>query len=102
MNAGCYGCYVADHCVSVEMVLRDGRLASIPAEEVAFQYRQSDLPEGVVVAATFRAETAAPAALEAKMAEQIAKAGCKPADQGPLRWIDLPQSRRVLVDRQGR
>ena len=73
MNAGCYGSYVADHCVSVEMVLRDGRLAAIPAEEVAFRYRQSDLPEGVVLAATFRAETAAPAALEAKMAEQIAK-----------------------------
>ena len=73
MNAGCYGSYVADHCVSVEMVLRDGQLATIPAEEVAFQYRQSDLPEGVVLAATFRAEPGDPAALEAKMAEQIAK-----------------------------
>ena len=73
MNAGCYGSYVADHCVSVEMVLRNGRLATIPAADVAFGYRQSDLPEGVVVAATFRAEKSDPGALEARMAEQIAK-----------------------------
>jgi len=73
MNAGCYGSYVADHCVSVEMVLRNGTLATIPAADVAFSYRQSSLPEGVVVAATFRAEPGDPAALEAKMAEQIAK-----------------------------
>ncbi len=74
MNAGCYGAYVADHLISVRVVLRDGRVQDLPAALLNLRYRQSDLPEGaVVVSATFRAEAGAPAALEARMVEQIAK-----------------------------
>lgn len=74
MNAGCYGAYVADHLVSIRVVLRDGRVQDLPAALLNLRYRQSDLPEGaVVVSATFRADAGEPAALEARMVEQIAK-----------------------------
>jgi UDP-N-acetylmuramate dehydrogenase len=74
MNAGCYGSYVADHLVSVQAVTRAGDVVTIPAAELELRYRQSTLPEGwVIVEATFRAERGDPAALEARMAEQIAK-----------------------------
>lgn len=74
MNAGCYGSYVADHLVSVRAVTRAGDVVTIPAADLELRYRQSTLPEGwVIVAATFRAGRGEPDALEAKMAEQIAK-----------------------------
>jgi UDP-N-acetylmuramate dehydrogenase len=74
MNAGCYGSYVADVLEEVRVVMRDGRVEVLPASALALRYRQSDLPEGaVVVSATFRAGKGDPAALEARMADQIAK-----------------------------
>lgn len=74
MNAGCYGSYVADHFVSCEAVLRDGSRAVFGAEEMAFRYRQSDLPEGaVIVSAEFRAEAGDPAELAARMEAQVRK-----------------------------
>ncbi|GAB4261199.1 MAG: UDP-N-acetylmuramate dehydrogenase [Pararhodobacter sp.] len=74
MNAGCYGQYVADRLVSVRVVLRDGSVTDLPASALAMRYRQTDLPEGaVVVSATFRAPPGDPAALAARMDEQIAK-----------------------------
>ena len=74
MNAGCYGAYVADHLTSVRVVTRAGQIVTLSAQDLRLRYRQSDLPEGsVIVAATFRAETGDPAALEARMADQIAK-----------------------------
>ncbi|MGB8813189.1 MAG: UDP-N-acetylenolpyruvoylglucosamine reductase, partial [Paracoccaceae bacterium] len=69
-----YGSYVADHLVSVRAVTRGGDVVTIPAEELNLRYRQSELPEGwVVVSATFRAMAGDPAALEARMLDQIAK-----------------------------
>ncbi|MDB6452070.1 UDP-N-acetylmuramate dehydrogenase [Falsirhodobacter sp. 20TX0035] len=74
MNAGCYGSYVADHLVEVRAVSRDGRAVTIPAADLHLRYRHSDLPEGwVLVEATFRAEKGDPAALAARMDEQIAR-----------------------------
>jgi UDP-N-acetylmuramate dehydrogenase len=74
MNAGCYGSYVADHLLSVQAITRAGQVATIPAADLHLRYRQSDLPEGwVITAATFRAAPGDPAALEARMAEQIAR-----------------------------
>lgn len=74
MNAGCYGSYVADVLVEVRVITREGRLETLPAAALNLRYRQSDLPEGaVVVSATFRAGKGDPAALEARMADQIAK-----------------------------
>ena len=74
MNAGCYGAYVADHFVSARAVTRAGELVTLTADDLDFQYRQSALPDGwVLVDATFEAEHADPAMLEARMADQLAK-----------------------------
>ena len=74
MNAGCYGSYIADVLVSVTLITRGGEVVTLTASELNFQYRQSDLPEGaVVISATFRAPAGDPAALHARMEEQIAK-----------------------------
>ena len=74
MNAGCYGTYVADHLISVRCVTRAGEILEIASENLNLRYRQSELPEGcVLISATFRAPEGDPAALEARMADQIAK-----------------------------
>ena len=74
MNAGCYGTYVADRLVSVDVITRDGRALTLPASDLNLRYRQSDLPAGwVVIAARFHAPQGDPAALEARMAEQLAR-----------------------------
>ena len=74
MNAGCYGSYVADHFLSAEAVLRDGARVTLTRDDIHFQYRQTDLPEGAVVTSvTFRAEPGAPETLAARMEEQLAK-----------------------------
>lgn len=74
MNAGCYGSYVADVLQEIRIITREGRVETLPASALNLTYRQSDLPTGaVVVSATFRAAKGDPAALEARMADQIAK-----------------------------
>ena len=43
MNAGCYGEYVSDYLRSVDVIHRDGRRETLPAEALNLRYRQSDL-----------------------------------------------------------
>ncbi|KHA52819.1 UDP-N-acetylmuramate dehydrogenase [Sulfitobacter geojensis] len=74
MNAGCYGSYTADHLVSVQAVLRDGTVVTLTPEDLNLRYRQSDLAEGaVIVSATFAPPRGDPAALHARMEEQLRK-----------------------------
>ena len=74
MNAGCYGHYVADFLEEIRVVTRAGTLLTLPAADLHLAYRQSSLPEGwVIVAATFHAPEGDPAALAARMEEQVAK-----------------------------
>ncbi|MBS0123195.1 UDP-N-acetylmuramate dehydrogenase [Aestuariicoccus sp. KMU-90] len=74
MNAGCYGSYVADHLVEAKAVTRAGDLVTLTPDDLRLAYRQSHLPEGwVLVEATFEGAAGDPAALEAKMADQIAR-----------------------------
>lgn len=74
MNAGCYGSYVADHLIEVDLILRDGARATLPAAALSLSYRSSALPEGaVLIAARFRAAPGDPATLAARMEEQIAR-----------------------------
>jgi UDP-N-acetylmuramate dehydrogenase len=74
MNAGCYGHYVADRLVSAEGVTRGGEVVTLTPGELGFAYRHSDLPEGwVLTAAIFEAPEGDPAALAAKMDEQLAR-----------------------------
>ncbi len=74
MNAGCYGSYVADHLLSAEVILRDGRKALFSKADFQFSYRSSTLPEGaVLISATFLAPVADPATLLARMEDQLAR-----------------------------
>lgn len=74
MNAGCYGSYAADVFVEAKAVTRDGALVTLNASDLGFQYRQTDLPEGMVlVEATFEAPAGDPAELAARMEDQLAK-----------------------------
>lgn len=74
MNAGCYGSYVADHLVSVDVVQRDGVRATLQADALNFRYRQSDVPDGAVItSAVFRASPGDPEDLAARMEAQLAK-----------------------------
>jgi len=74
MNAGCYGHYVADVVTGARAVTRDGRIVTLAPDELGLAYRSSALPEGwVLTAATFEGPAGDPAALERRMAEQIAR-----------------------------
>lgn len=74
MNAGCYGSYIADIFVSAKAITRAGELVRLTADDLKFSYRQTELPEGwVIVEATFEAPKGDPDALNALMAEQIAR-----------------------------
>ncbi|SLN33530.1 UDP-N-acetylenolpyruvoylglucosamine reductase [Roseovarius litorisediminis] len=74
MNAGCYGSYTADHFVSAQAVARDGRIVTLTADDLRFQYRQTDLPDGwVITSATFEGPMGDPDALHARMAAQLKK-----------------------------
>ncbi|MBA3054705.1 MAG: UDP-N-acetylmuramate dehydrogenase [Sphingomonadales bacterium] len=68
MNGGAYGREVNDILVDCEVVLRSGQRKVLPAAELGYTYRHSELPDGaVVVAATFRGHQAAPEAIQAEM-----------------------------------
>ena len=74
MNAGCYGRYVADVLVSAEAVTRSGERVTLTPADLRFGYRQADVPAGtVLISATFEAPRGDPAALTARMEEQIAR-----------------------------
>jgi len=74
MNAGCYGTYTADVFVSARAVTRAGEIVTLTAEDLNFRYRQSDLPEGMVlIEATFEGPQGDPDALLARMEEQLRK-----------------------------
>ncbi len=74
MNAGCYGTYVADHLIEITAIDRQGVRHQIPASALNLRYRQSDLPEGMVItAARLHAPEADPAELHARMEDQLAR-----------------------------
>jgi UDP-N-acetylmuramate dehydrogenase len=68
MNAGAYGREVADVLVEATLVLRDGSVATWPAERFGYTYRHSEVPPGaVVVEALFEGAPGDPAAIGAEM-----------------------------------
>lgn len=74
MNAGCYGSYTADVFTSAQAVTREGKTVTLTADELNFQYRQSDLPKGwVVTQVTFTPPAGDPETLHARMTDQLAK-----------------------------
>jgi UDP-N-acetylmuramate dehydrogenase len=74
MNAGCYGAYVADVFVGATAITRGGARVALSPADMAFAYRQTGLPDGmVIIEAVLEGPPGDPAALEAKMADQIAR-----------------------------
>lgn len=74
MNAGCYGSYVADVFVEATAVTREGKLVTLSAEDLNFQYRHTDLPEGwVITQAVFEGPSGDPEELAARMTHQLTK-----------------------------
>ena len=74
MNAGCYGSYTADAFVSARAVSRGGEVVELSPADMGFAYRSTALPEGLVVTeVTFAGPRGEPAALAAKMQEQLAR-----------------------------
>ncbi len=74
MNAGCYGAYVADHLIEAEALTRAGQRVVLTPRDLKFSYRHSALPDGwVLTSARLRAPAGDPAALAAKMEDQIAR-----------------------------
>ncbi|MEL7098594.1 MAG: UDP-N-acetylmuramate dehydrogenase [Pseudomonadota bacterium] len=74
MNAGCYGSYTRDVFRCAEAVLRDGRRVTLGAEDLAFAYRQSTLPESAVITSvTLEGPYGDPDTLNARMVDQLAK-----------------------------
>lgn len=74
MNAGCYGTYVADHLIEVDVMDRGGLRQMLPAADLKLAYRHSELPEGMVIlGARFHTPEGDPATLHARMEEQLAR-----------------------------
>ena len=68
MNGGAYGREVKDILVEAQVVLRSGELVTLGNADLGYTYRYSELPDGaIVVSATFRGESAEPAAIQAEM-----------------------------------
>ncbi|MBL6426288.1 MAG: UDP-N-acetylmuramate dehydrogenase [Maritimibacter sp.] len=74
MNAGCYGSYTADVFRSARAITRSGEVVTLASEDLNFRYRQSDVPEGMILtSATLRGGEGAPEELAARMEAQLAK-----------------------------
>lgn len=74
MNAGCYGTYIADHLIEIDAVDRAGQRRTINVADLHLRYRQSDLPDGMVITeARFHAPEGDPATLHARMVDQLAR-----------------------------
>jgi UDP-N-acetylmuramate dehydrogenase len=68
MNGGAYGREVADVLVDCDVVFPNGDCVCIPASDLGYTYRHSNLPEGaIVVSARFQGEPGDPAVIGAEM-----------------------------------
>jgi len=82
MNAGCYGSYLADVFVSATAVTRAGKVVTLRAEDMDFAYRQTGVPEDmVIVQAVLAPPRGKPVEIEAKMNEALEqRARTQPVD----------------------
>lgn len=74
MNGGAYGREVSDVLIDCDVVLPTGEFVTLPARDLEYSYRHSNLPEGaVVVAARFQGREGIPAEIGEEM-DKIAAA----------------------------
>jgi len=70
MNAGCFNKEFKDILVSVQAIDRLGRVITIPANKILFEYRYNDLPEDLIfLSASFKGEKKAKDKIEKEMTE---------------------------------
>ncbi len=68
MNGGAYGREVADVLVECDVVLRSGEIVTLPAVDLHYTYRHSELPDqAIVVAALLRGVPGDPKVIGAEM-----------------------------------
>ncbi len=74
MNGGAYGREVCDILLDCDVIMPGGELVTLPASDLNYSYRHSDLPDGaVVVSARFRGTPGDPQEIGAEM-DRIAEA----------------------------
>ena len=74
MNGGAYGREVSDVLIDCDVVMPDGNCITLPASDLRYSYRHSELPDGaIVVTARFKGEPRDPEAIGAEM-DRIAEA----------------------------
>ena len=74
MNGGAYGREVSDCLIDCDVILPTGALVTLPAADLNYTYRHSELPEGaIVVGARFQGTPGDPAVIGAEM-DRIAAA----------------------------
>jgi UDP-N-acetylmuramate dehydrogenase len=57
MNAGCYNKEFKDILISIQAINKDGRVLTIPANKVIFEYRNNDLSDDLIfLSASFKGE----------------------------------------------
>jgi UDP-N-acetylmuramate dehydrogenase len=70
MNAGCFNREFKDILVSVQAIDREGRVITIPANKILFEYRNNDLPEDLIfLSASFKGTKKAKENIEKEMKE---------------------------------
>ena len=70
MNAGCFNREFKDILVSVQAIDRIGRVVTIPANKILFEYRNNNIPEDLIfLSASFKGEKKA----KKKIEQQIKK-----------------------------
>jgi UDP-N-acetylmuramate dehydrogenase len=74
MNGGAYGREVCDILVDCDVILAEGTFITVPAADLEYSYRHSNLPDGaIVVAARFKGTPGKPEDIGAEM-DRIAHA----------------------------
>ena len=70
MNAGCFNREIKDIIVSIQAIDRQGKVVTIPADKVLFEYRNNDLPEDLFfLSASFKGEKNNKKTIEQKIIE---------------------------------
>ena len=70
MNAGCFNKEFKDVIVSIQAIDRQGKVITIPANKILFQYRNSNLPDDLIfLSASFKGEKKDQGEIEKKVME---------------------------------
>jgi UDP-N-acetylmuramate dehydrogenase len=73
MNAGIPGAETKDALEELTLVVKGGEVVTLSAQSIPFAYRSATLPEGVVVAATFKLSKSTPAEVGERVRSLLAR-----------------------------